>query len=181
MRALLPPSIVIKKAWIAPMDFHATLSATHKTYRYWIYNAKRQSALMHRYADWIRHPLDVEYLNRVSSNLIGKQDFKSFQTAGTDVVSTVREIYSAKWKVRNTHLIEFKITGNGFLKQMVRNIVGCQLMMQRKGLDPDAIRDIISARDRTKSGQTAPARGLYLWKVYYPENILIRCTELDKR
>lgn len=180
VRALLPPSITVKRAWIAPEEFHATLSATHKTYRYWIYNGPRHSALLWRYSEWARKPLDLDYLNSVSKYLVGKQDFKSFQTAGTEVAHTVREIYEAKWTRRNGHLIEFKITGDGFLKQMVRNIVGCQQTMARKGLEAEYIQDIIAAQDRNKSGQTAPPQGLFLWKVYYPENIDKSCRELDR-
>ncbi|AHZ86104.1 tRNA pseudouridine(38-40) synthase TruA [Bdellovibrio bacteriovorus] len=174
----LPPSIVAKKAWIAPDDFHATLSATHKTYRYLIVNKPRPSAHLNRYADWVRLPIDIEHLQESSKYLLGNQDFKSFQSVGTPVPDTVREIYKADWEWRKPGVMQFTITGSGFLKQMVRNIVGTSLFLERKGLDPSKMQEIIAAQDRMKAGPPAPAQGLYLMKVYYPQDLDNRCLEL---
>lgn len=174
----LPPSVVVKKAWIAPEEFHATLSATHKTYRYLILNRPRPSAHMNRYADWVRKDLSIEHLRASSKFLLGNQDFKSFQSVGTPITDTVREIYRADWKWRKPDVLQFDITGDGFLKQMVRNIVGTSLMLERKGENPNKMAEIIAAMDRRQAGPPAPAQGLYLMRVYYPQDLDNGCIEL---
>ncbi len=174
----LPHSIVIKKAWVAPPDFHATISATHKTYRYLILNQKRQSPFLDRFADWIRQPIDIEHLRASSRYLIGIQDFKSFQSVGTIVPHTRRQIFKAEWVWRRPGILQFTVTGSGFLKQMVRNIVGTSLMLERKNLPPEHIKSIISALDRRQAGPPAPPQGLYLMQVYYPKDLDNRCLEI---
>jgi tRNA pseudouridine38-40 synthase len=174
----LPPSIVVKKAWVAPEDFHATLSATHKTYKYLLLNRPRPSAHLHRYADWVRRPIDLTHLQKSSEFLMGNHDFKSFQSVGTEVATTVRTIHKARWSYRRPDLLQFEITGSGFLKQMVRNIVGTQAWLERKGKDPSDIKKIMEACDRQQAGPPAPPQGLYLVRVYYPEDLDNRCLEL---
>ena len=178
LNSQLPPSIVAKKAWIAPDDFHATLSATHKTYRYLIVNRPRPSAHLNRYAEWVRKPLNIEHLQESSKILLGKHDFKSFQSVGTPILTTVREVYQADWEWRRPDVLQFTITGSGFLKQMVRNIVGTSLMLEQKGLSPLKMQEILQAQDRKAAGPSAPAQGLYLMRVFYPQDLDNRCLEL---
>lgn len=178
LKRQLPKSISVKKTWLAPPDFHATLSATRKTYRYLIHFNPRESAFLTRYAHWVRKPINVQHLQSSSQFLLGKQDFKSFQSAGTPVRHTVRTIYKAQWEWRRSDLLQFTITGNGFMKQMVRNIVGTQLMLEKQGLAPETLREIISAKHRPKAGPVAPAQGLYLMRVYYPQDLDNRCREI---
>jgi tRNA pseudouridine38-40 synthase len=178
VKALLPASIAVKDAWIAPEEFHATLSATHKTYRYWVWNSPRPTALLARYSNWIRNPLDLEYLNRQAEWLVGEKDFKSFQSVGTEVLTTVRKIYQARWVRKKNHMIEFQVTGSGFLKQMVRNIVGTQLDLCQKGQPVERIGQILEYRDRTKAGPAAAPQGLFLSRVYYPQDLDKRCRQI---
>ncbi|UOE99967.1 tRNA pseudouridine(38-40) synthase TruA [Bdellovibrio reynosensis] len=178
LNSQLPASIVVKKAWIAPEEFHATLSATHKTYRYLLINQPRPSAHMNRYAAWERKPIELSHLQESSKFLIGEHDFKSFQSVGTPVKDTIREIYQAEWALRKPGVFQFTVTGSGFLKQMVRNIVGTALMIEKKGHSPEEMAKIIAAQDRKKAGPPAPAQGLYLMKVYYPEELNNQCVEL---
>jgi tRNA pseudouridine38-40 synthase len=178
MKSLLPVSIAVKKAWTAPEDFHATLSATHKTYKYWVWNSERPTALLARYSNWIRNPLDLEYLNAQAALLVGEKDFKSFQSVGTEVATTVREIYSAQWVRKKNSIIEFQITGSGFLKQMVRNIVGTQIDLCQKGQPIERITQILAERDRRKAGPAAQPQGLFLSRVYYPANLDKRCRQI---
>ncbi|MGE3758508.1 MAG: tRNA pseudouridine(38-40) synthase TruA, partial [Pseudobdellovibrionaceae bacterium] len=98
LRAHLPPSVTIKEAWMAPPEFHATLSASHKNYRYLIYNSPRPNPLLARYSFWVRDPLDIKNLNEIASHVLGTHDFKSFQSSGTQVKTTTRAIYRAEWK-----------------------------------------------------------------------------------
>lgn len=177
LTGMTPPSIVIKQAWHAPNLFHSIADAQKKTYRYHVINRRVPSALRYRYAHWIRYPLDVDHLNEASQFLLGKQDFKSFQTSGTTVKSTVREIMSASWAKEKDTLV-FSVTGNGFLKQMVRNIVGTLIDLNMNGEKPNRLKEILEARDRRKAGPTAPPQGLYLAKVYYPEELDNGCRKL---
>jgi tRNA pseudouridine38-40 synthase len=178
MRSLLPASIVVKAAWEAPKQFHSTLSAEKKTYRYWIWNDQRPTALMARYTHWVRQPLDLDYLNQQALLLCKEQDFKSFQSVGTPVAHTVREIYSARWTKRQKNLVQFEVTGSGFLKQMVRNIVGTQLDLFQKNQPLTRMQEILDLKDRKCAGATAPAQGLFLWRVFYPSDLDNKCRPL---
>ncbi len=178
LRSKLPDTIVIKKAWLASDDFHATISADRKTYRYLVYNSQQPSALLSRFTGWMRQPLDLEYLNKCSQFILGEHDFKSFQSVGTDVPHTIRTIYRAEWAWKKQHIAQFTITGSGFLKQMVRNIVGTQLLAHRKGWKPEQIDQILKALDRQIAGPPAEPQGLYLMKVYYPQDLDNKCREL---
>lgn len=178
MRNILPPSIVVKKVWLAPPDFHSTLSAEKKTYRYWVYMSPRHSPFMRHFADWVRKPVNVQHLQASAQYILGKHDFKSFQSAGTEVKTTVREIYQARWEQPKPHMLRFTITGEGFLKQMVRNIVGTQLLLEKQNLEPRRMKEILESCDRRQAGPPAPAQGLFLLKVYYPKELDNRCREL---
>lgn len=178
VRSLLPDSLVVKKAWLAPDEFHATLSAEKKTYRYWIWNDPRPTALLSRYSHWVRQPLDLDYLNQQAQYLVGEQDFKSFQSAGTPVAHTVRQIYQVRWTRRHSRLVQFEVTGSGFLKQMVRNIVGTQLDFYLKNQPLESIVRVLESQDRRQAGPTAPPQGLFLWRVFYPHNLDNRCRPL---
>ncbi len=169
----LPSSISVKKAWHVPPEFHSTLSATHKTYKYWVWNSLRTSALLDRYSTWVRKPLDLVQLQAIGNVIVGEHDFKSFQSSGTPVPHTVRRILKVSWSQhgKNPNLIEFSVTGTGFLKQMVRNLVGTQLDLFVRGKGPEDMKNILEAKDRTKAGPSAEARGLFLFKVYYPSNL----------
>lgn len=178
MKGVLPPAVVIRKAWIAPREFHSTLSATHKTYRYFIYNHDRANPFWSRHSLWQRRPLDLEFLQSCADLLVGEHDFKSFQTAGTPVKHTVRTIYEARWTRRSRNLVCFTVTGSGFLKQMVRNLVGTQLHLLKHGREATEITRIIEARDRRQAGPSADPQGLFLWRVFYPADLDKRCRPL---
>lgn len=178
LKAQLPPSVSAKAAWEAPAEFHATLSATKKTYKYWVWNHPRAPALLHRYSWWIRTPLDVDELNRMAEKLLGRHDFASFRSMGTPVRHTVREIYSARWHWRRPGLLEFEVIGNGFMKQMVRNLVGTQVDLAWKGQPIEKMDEILKACDRTKAGPAAPPQGLFLYRVVYPKTLDRKCRRL---
>lgn len=178
VQSRLPESIVIKKAWLAPPNFHSTISAEKKTYRYLILNAPQPSPFLARSMGWVRKPMDLDYFNACSAPLLGERDFKSFQSVGTPVHHTVRTIYKAEWNWKTPKVAQFTITGSGFLKQMVRNIVGTQLLMFRKNWGPDYMEKVITAQDRQLAGAPAEAQGLYLMKVYYPLDLDNACREL---
>lgn len=172
----LPPDIRVMKAFEVPQDFNSLRSSISKTYVYKICNQEVSCPIRSDLTYWVRTPLDIEYLNEITSPLIGKHDFSSFQTSGTPLLTTVREIYHAKWVQMPDNEVWFSISGNGFLKQMVRNIVGTLLDGHwKKTHSPKSIRDILEAKSRPSAGTTAPAHGLYLYEVKYPEDLDKKC------
>ena len=175
LQAACPRFITIKNVYIAPKEFHAQRSATEKTYKYLIRNAPTPSSQLWNKCVWIKKPLDLDYLNEISKCLIGRHDFKSFQNAGTDLKSTVREIYEAKWVLRKPGWVEFYIRGNGFLKQMVRNIVGTQLALEKSRQPIEKMKEILEAKDRKVALKTADPEGLYLVTVKYPQTLDNKC------
>lgn len=179
LNSLLPDSIAVRAAWLAPEDFHALFSASRKTYIYRIWNHPVRSALWRHRALWVPADLDITRLNQFAEVLIGQQDFKSFQTSGTAVKTTVRTLDQAAWKaVSGGHLLEFHVRGNGFLKQMVRNLVGTMLYLERNSGTPEQLKAIFDARDRRAAMTTVPARGLYLYRVEYPPALDKKCRKL---
>ncbi|MBX9768974.1 MAG: tRNA pseudouridine(38-40) synthase TruA [Bdellovibrionales bacterium] len=178
LNAVLPHSVVVEHVWLAPEGFHASLSATRKTYHYVIHNSPRPHAINRNHATWIRQKLDLDILNNYCKHLIGQHDFKSFQNAGTEVSTSLRTIFEARWFRGDDKTIVFEITGNGFLKQMVRNIVGTLLSLHTSGAPASEITRILAACDRRVAGKTAPPQGLHLIEVCYPDVLDKKCRKL---
>ena len=177
LRGLLPRSIGVRKAWLAPRAFHARNSAVRKTYRYRILNAAHPSPFLRNYALWIRRSLDVERLNSLVQPLVGTHDFKSFQTGDQYYETTVRTIEAAQWQKKGP-VLTFSVTGNGFLTHMVRNIVGTTLNLDYKGESPKEMTDILAAKDRKLARATAEPQGLLLYQVEYPHTLDIQCRKI---
>lgn len=178
LNAMTPDDLMIRSVRMAPDDFHAIASSNGKIYRYLIHNHRLKNPFRRDRTLWVRRPLDLDLLNQASRHIIGEHDFKSFQTAGTEVSSTIRSIYSAAWRQLPNHLVEFRIQGSGFLKQMVRNLVGTLLDLEQTRETPEMMKEILDARDRRQALTTAAPQGLYLVRVLYPEDLDIRCRKL---
>ncbi|MBX3020813.1 MAG: tRNA pseudouridine(38-40) synthase TruA [Bdellovibrionales bacterium] len=178
LNALLPPEIVVRGAWLAPEDFHSLASARRKTYLYRIWSNPVRSALWHHRALWVPHELDVKFLNSLARQVLGTKDFASFQTTGTPVKSTVRTVDRCHFEQRSKHMIDLQIRGNGFLKQMVRNLVGTMLHLERNQGSIADFRAIFAAHDRQAAKATAAAHGLYLYRVEYPPALDKKCLKL---
>jgi tRNA pseudouridine38-40 synthase len=162
----LPEGIVIVGSEKVPEDFHARFSAKSKEYIYKIYNSKFPSAIYNNLLFQTPLNLNIDLMNRGCEHLIGVHDFKSFMSSGSNAESTVREVfYAACTKCEN--IITFTISGNGFLYNMVRIIVGTLIQMGNEKIDPDEMINIILSQDRELAAPTAPAHGLYLNKVTY--------------
>jgi tRNA pseudouridine38-40 synthase len=114
----------------------------------------------------------------MAKGIVGRRDFKSFQTSGTPVKSTIRHIDRCLWVQRRGPLLELQIRGNGFLKQMVRNLVGTLLYLERHRGERSVLADIFDARDRQAAKATAAAHGLYLYRVEYPVALDNKCRKL---
>lgn len=169
LNKMTPPSIAIRGVWSVPEDFHAIASAWEKEYRYFIVDGPTPSAIRARYSLWHPKDIDIKTMNHLSQVLIGQHDFKSFQTSGTDVPNTNRTIKTLEWQRIEPRLIQIKIVGDGFLKQMVRNIVGTLLYFYRESLSAQELKQVLLACDRSSAKDTAPAHGLFLQAVRYKQ------------
>jgi len=153
-------------------DFHARFSAKGKTYLYRVVNTPVISPFWARYAHHEARPLDVNRMNDAARLFLGEHDWTAFSSAQSDSENKVRTIsefsVESHWDSRaNAVIIEFRITGNGFLRYMVRSIAGTLLEVGRGEKDFDTIQTAIVGGDRYLAGATAPAHGLTLLKVYY--------------
>ena len=165
INAKLPKDIVIIDCEEVNEDFHSRYSANSKTYRYMIYNSQYRSPIYKDISYQVKYDLDLDKIEREAKFLIGEYDFKGFMSSGSSVTDTVRTIYDIKIK-EEEGLIILEITGNGFLYNMVRIIVGTLVDIGRGRIDK-SLKEIIQSKDRGESGHTAPAHGLFLKKVDY--------------
>lgn len=166
LNKMLPKDIVIRECTYAEPDFHARYSAKKKTYHYRILNSKIPVAINRDYVWHIIKPLNINSMQQAADFLIGEKDFKAFEGVGSPRKSTVRTIYTAKLS-QEDDVITFIVTGSGFLKFMVRNIIGTLVDVGSGKLTPDAFRKILLSRDRDAAGITAPPQGLFLKHVDY--------------
>ncbi len=174
---LLPPTVRIKSAGEAAPDFHARYDVRRKTYRYRISTTPVCSPLLWRFVCHHPYPLDRALMTQAACLLEGEHDFTSFAAADAqmdeDSKSRVRIIFQSRvlWRPRSSMLV-YEVTGNGFLRYMVRNIVGTLLEVGRGKLDPRDMISILAARDRSQAGPTAPAQGLCLMDVEYEDRVI---------
>lgn len=162
----LPPEISVYDCKDVDFDFHARYDCKGKEYVYLIYNGKYRNPFYENKAMFYPYEIDAEMLNSEAKAFIGVHDFSAFCSAGTDIEDKTREIYDCE-VLRNGDLIEVKVSGNGFLYNMVRIIVGTLLDIQRGKIEKGSIPKIIETRNRDNAGVTAAAHGLYLNKVFY--------------
>lgn len=166
LNALLPPEIRVLASRRAAYEFHAQNHAVQKTYRYLLLCAPMRSPFAPYYAAWLPYPLSLEPMRRASEHLTGKHDFRSFMGRGNAVKSTVRTLKDVEIK-RGGGMISFHFTADGFLKQMVRILVGTLVEVGRGKIKPERIAEILAAIDRRSAGPTAPPEGLTLMRVEY--------------
>lgn len=164
--------IRIMKVEEVPDDFHARFSAIGKTYLYRVVNAPVMSPFWRRYAAFESKPLDLAAMVEASRLFLGEHDWTAFSSAQSDSEDKVRNInelsIESTWDSRaSANLIEFRVSANGFLRYMIRSIVGTLLDVGRGDKDSDTIQTAIVTGDRNLAGKTAPAQGLTLLKVEY--------------
>lgn len=168
LNARLPEDIRIQHSCEVPPDFHPRHQDTVKTYEYRILNRNLPLPQYRLYAHFTYEKLNIEKMKEACGYFLGEHDFASFCAAGTQVESTVRTIYDLHIK-KEGELLVISITGNGFLYNMVRIIAGTLLKVGSGQIAPSDIPEIIRRKDRTLAGPTAPARGLTLVQICYPE------------
>jgi tRNA pseudouridine38-40 synthase len=166
LNGLLPREIAVKEVREVPPSFHATRSAIRKTYAYLILNAPVRSALLKDRAWHVWTSLNLKAMRRAARPLLGRHDFSAFRGTRSATKTSVRTIYDIRITKKDS-ILRIEITANGFLKYMVRNIVGTLVEVGKGGLQAGDMGKILRSKDRKKAGVAAPASGLYLVKVDY--------------
>jgi tRNA pseudouridine38-40 synthase len=180
----LPPSVRVLQIEHVADDFHARHSARRKHYQYRIYRGALVPPFLHRYVTHHPYPLDEAAMETAAALIVGEHDFTSFAASDPDRTArqleeidddggllvkhatNIRTIYESRFERAGEELV-YRVSGNGFLHHMVRNLVGTFLQVGKGTLKPGEIQRILDARDRSAAGATAPASGLYLVKVEY--------------
>jgi tRNA pseudouridine38-40 synthase len=187
LNATLQPDVRVLAVDLVDDSFNAQFAAKTKTYRYWMLSAGIVPPQLRRYVWHVSQPLDVERMRAAATMLLGRHDFAGFQASGSDVLTTVRDVLASRVMASDAdaaaassiylplnlpplasgQLICYEITGSGFLRHMVRNIVGTLVEIGRERRPTDDIAAVLASRDRSRAAATAPPHGLVLWEVAY--------------
>lgn len=167
INSVLPEDIVIKDLQEVPLEFNALKDAQGKVYVYKILNQCLRPALGRHYFWFVRFSLNIEDMREAASYLIGEHNFNCFCATGCDIKDRVRTLTDILIAVKDEGMLEITVESSGFLRHMVRNIVGTLVDVGRGKLKPEDMREIIESRDRKKAGVAAPACGLFLKEVKY--------------
>ena len=172
LNGILPNSIAIFDIYPVKDDAHARFDAVRRTYEYHVVDHK--DPFLCTQATRIRPGLDYAAMNEAAQLLIGKQDFASFCRTNTDVKTTICDLTRAEWKeLGNGHAV-FTIAADRFLRNMVRAVVGTLFEVGRGKMTKEQFAEVITQHNRCAAGDSAPAEGLFLTHVEYPEDIYIR-------
>ena len=171
LNSLLPDDIAVLSVDLAKPDFHARFDAVGKEYRYFLLLSKQRDPFQRNYAYQFQYELDHDAMREASKQLQGTHDFTSFCSAKTEVEDRVRTLKEIDFYEENGFLV-FRFVGDGFLYNMVRILVGTLLEVGTGRRAADTMLQLLANQDRTLAGKTAPGHGLYLWKVFYDEEVL---------
>ena len=168
MNSRLPEAVRVVKASYAKEDFDARLSAKGKEYRYHIYQGDIMPPHLVPYWTYCHRPLDIEAMKKAASYFVGRHDFVSFAAnPNRELETTVRTIFSCEVKKSGPKYV-IVVKGDGFLYKQVRSMAGFLLSVGKGNEKPEAVKELLdSAAPRTARVETAPPRGLFLWKVFY--------------
>ncbi len=164
VNSILPKDIAIKRIFRVKADAHARFDATLRTYEYHIHFDK--DPFKNGYSWELRDQPDTDLMNEAADIIKEYTDFSCFSKSNTQVKTNICKIAAAGWTVNNDGIV-FKISADRFLRNMVRAIVGTLLMVGKKEIEPEAVRDIIESKNRSNAGMSVPACGLYLTEVKY--------------
>lgn len=177
LNALLPPEIRVLKADEPPPGFHPRYSVKAKRYFYLLDLSVVQSPFIRRYAWHLPRNLDLLSIRTATTYLLGSHDFAAFSGAGSSVTTTIRELITVDlvekermdilFSTLEGRFVKIVFEGTGFLRHMVRNMVGTLVEIGLGKMGVDQIKTIINSRDRRLAGPTAPAKGLFLERVIY--------------
>lgn len=167
LNSLLRNDIVIRACETVSASFHARYDAKSKVYQYRILNRALPAAIGRQYAWFIRKPLNKEAMRTAITHIIGRHDFKSFEGTGSVRQHTIRQVFSAELIEQEGRFLILQIEADGFLRYMVRNIVGTLVDVGLGKLSPHDFKCILDSKDRSQASATAPAHGLTLIRVNY--------------
>jgi len=166
LNSILPNDIVVKSSKEVAADFHARYSAKGKEYVYRTFNEKDANPFYLRYALPLRRELSFDKVNHFCKSIVGKHDFAPFSASARTVEDTVRTVYDCKL-VKEGNFSNFYISADGFLYNMVRIIVGTAIDVSDGRLSENCAEEIFASNKRDSAGKTAPAKGLFLNKIFY--------------
>lgn len=167
LNAVLPPDVAVLECEAASPEFHARFAACGKIYRYTVWNGTLRSPRRRRHSYAFPHPVDLDKMRSAACDLLGTHDFAAFAASGSSVQSTERTLRRVEIGGAPGAEIVFEFEGDGFLRYMVRNLVGTLLEIGQGRRPTSEMRRLLEAKDRTLAGPTAPALGLVLHKVFY--------------
>jgi tRNA pseudouridine38-40 synthase len=167
LNSLLPDDIVVRHVREVPGEFHSRYCTHSKVYIYVVRNSALPDPFWRRFAWTIKGNLDIEAMNRAAQFLLGKRDFSAFRAAGSSTSNPVRTLTRAHWRRLSSERLLFEIEADGFLRHMVRNIVGTLVQVGLGKGDAAHIEKILEGKNRHDAGITAPAKGLFLKEVRY--------------
>jgi len=166
LNILLPKDIAVKNILKVGEEMHTRFLATSRTYKYHVTTSKDPFSEAFQYKYY--YPLDINLMNQACKLLIGKQDFSSFSKSNTDTLTNLCDLTIAEWSTDN-EILTFEIKANRFLRNMVRAIVGTLLDVGRGKVTVEQFQAIIDSKNRSNAGTSAPAKGLFLVDVSYPD------------
>jgi tRNA pseudouridine38-40 synthase len=167
LNSLLPDAIVIRNCEIVSAHFHARFDARRKTYHYRILNRRLPAAINRQYSWYIRRPLDRAAMHRAAAELVGTHDFSTFEGTGSPRSDSIRQVFKAAFFETEKDYLIFEIEADGFLRFMVRSIVGTLVAVGLGKINPADFQSILNSQDRSQAGVTAPPHGLFLMRVTY--------------
>ena len=167
LNSLLPRDIAVKRAEAMADNFHAQYSARLKSYKYVVLNRHVPSPLLRRFSWHVRYPLKIPPMQEAALYLVGTHDFSAFRRAEGDGERNSTRTVSQLTVEQTGDTVEIRITADGFLRFMVRNIAGALVEVGKGKMKPLRVKEILDGKDRKKAPPTAPARGLFLVEVQY--------------
>ena len=164
----LPADIRVLYSEETTPEFHARFSAKEKQYRYFVQTGAHADVFTRKYALHAYMPLDLDVMNEAAALVVGTHDFSAFMSTGREVETAIRTVSLSQWEKQGKFLV-YSVQGNGFLYNMVRILVGTMLGMGSGRIPADSMAKALSSLSRRDAGPTAPAHGLVLWRVKYPD------------
>ncbi len=171
LNGILPQDIAVHRIVPVKADAHARFDATARTYKYYV--TLNKSAFNRNYSWFLPNEPDFEMMNRAAEILMKTVDFTSFSKLHTDTRTNDCHVTEAGWEMLPDGRWVFTITADRFLRNMVRAIVGTLMEVGRGRLTIDGFQRIIDSKDRCSAGDSAPAQGLFLYKIVYPDNLFV--------